>query len=401
MDFGLARPVDPKPPAAQGAPRKHTPCTSSSSCSPSCETSVGGDPTAVPSQADDNPAAGASEHQGALQPVVYELESHGASGPTSSDSSSGWAAISSSRDSSSSCENGGQQLGGSPGAEKPEQSAPAVDSARVWRSLGVGTASYSSPEQLLQGVAHAACDMFPLGLLAFELFHTFGSAMERAKLFAQLRTESIPGEFMRHWPEIASLMSRLLSHSPETRPLCTEVRGQLQELQLVWNRQEQADSQHAAAWAAAAPVSDAPPQPPPTLSRLSPPQPASQLSSHLSSPLLPSTLPSTPTTSPLLLAGQPPPAPLPYLSPLLSAPPGPPQSVSPLTLPPPPPPPLPPSSLPQPLPLSLEQSVPPPLPPSLTPSQPPSTVQPEYMARVQTELEILTRELQREEVERR
>ena len=44
--------------------------------------------------------------------------------------------------------------------------------------------------QLNEGAALAACDMFPLGLIAFELFHAFGSAMERAKLFSQLRSQA-------------------------------------------------------------------------------------------------------------------------------------------------------------------------------------------------------------------
>ena len=45
-------------------------------------------------------------------------------------------------------------------------------------SAGVGTPSYAAPEQLRSGAAvSAACDVFPLALIAFELFHHFGSAM--------------------------------------------------------------------------------------------------------------------------------------------------------------------------------------------------------------------------------
>ena len=55
-------------------------------------------------------------------------------------------------------------------------------------SIGVGTPSYAAPEQLRPGASvSAACDIFPLALLGYELFHCFGSAMERAKIFGDLR----------------------------------------------------------------------------------------------------------------------------------------------------------------------------------------------------------------------
>ena len=38
----------------------------------------------------------------------------------------------------------------------------------------------------------ASCDIFPLALIGFELFRSFGSAMERAKLFGELRGVGAP-----------------------------------------------------------------------------------------------------------------------------------------------------------------------------------------------------------------
>lgn len=71
------------------------------------------------------------------------------------------------------------------------------------------------------GAVLAACDMFPLGLIAFELFTSFGSAMERAKAFGELRARRVPSDFTQRYTLLASLVGQLLAESPSERPTCT------------------------------------------------------------------------------------------------------------------------------------------------------------------------------------
>ncbi|KOO34943.1 putative serine threonine-protein kinase gcn2-like protein [Chrysochromulina tobinii] len=92
-----------------------------------------------------------------------------------------------------------------------------------FNTAGTGTPSYAAPEQMQGGAVLPACDMFPLGLIAFELFHAFGSAMERAKTFAELRAHRLPPSFVQAQPTLASLIGRLLSEAPSERPNCSDV----------------------------------------------------------------------------------------------------------------------------------------------------------------------------------
>lgn len=110
-------------------------------------------------------------------------------------------------------------------------------------TAGVGTASYSAPEQLEHGVARSHCDMFPLGLIAYELFHPFGSAMERAKDFGTLRSGAVPSKFAGRWARLARLIARLVSADPWARPLCAEVLSALLEIRHEWEQRSSASSQ--------------------------------------------------------------------------------------------------------------------------------------------------------------
>ena len=98
--------------------------------------------------------------------------------------------------------------------------SPSRARQRVGGTAGVGTPGYAAPEQLAAGELSAACDLFPLGLIGFELFHPFGSAMERAKLFDQLRAQRAAAlePLGKRWPTLAPLLAALLSASPAARP---------------------------------------------------------------------------------------------------------------------------------------------------------------------------------------
>jgi len=95
---------------------------------------------------------------------------------------------------------------------------------------GVGTPSYAAPEQLRGGEVSAAADMFPFGLILFEMFNVFRSAMERSKMFDALRQRRVPSVFSERWPELAALLVRLLNESPADRPTCAEVLREIDAL---------------------------------------------------------------------------------------------------------------------------------------------------------------------------
>lgn len=155
-------------------------------------------------------------------------------------------------------------------------------------TAGVGTASYSAPEQLEHGVARAHCDMFSVGLIAYELFYPFGSAMERAKHFGHLRAGEVPREFVRRWARLSRLVSRLLSPAPMARPLCDEVLAELLGIRREWEHGKAAyRRQNLAAAESSDPIVDC----------FGPPVDEPLADEHIVSPLLP---PAAGQLSPLL-----------------------------------------------------------------------------------------------------
>ena len=112
-------------------------------------------------------------------------------------------------------------------AQTPDEEANNIEEVDLseggLNTQGAGTHSYAAPEQMNGGALLSACDMFPLGLITYELFTSFGSAMERAKAFGELRSQRMPQEFVARLPVLAPLVGRLLSESPKDRPTCSEV----------------------------------------------------------------------------------------------------------------------------------------------------------------------------------
>ncbi|KAK3714542.1 hypothetical protein QZH41_014214 [Actinostola sp. cb2023] len=89
----------------------------------------------------------------------------------------------------------------------------------------VGTHLYMSPEQM-EGKAYSyKVDVYSLGLIFFELFHSFSTEMERITILSEVRKKSIPDEFRKRMNLQAQLVTWMLSDSPKHRPTATEVRG--------------------------------------------------------------------------------------------------------------------------------------------------------------------------------
>jgi serine/threonine protein kinase len=89
----------------------------------------------------------------------------------------------------------------------------------------VGTKTYASPEQLAgSSVLSTQTDMYSLGVILFEMFFVFGTAMERARVLSELRTRrSLPAGFEAEYPAVARLVLWLLQERPEARPSAAEL----------------------------------------------------------------------------------------------------------------------------------------------------------------------------------
>jgi serine/threonine protein kinase len=119
---------------------------------------------------------------------------------------------------------------GSPGADI--SAASAVPDAKRKRKqqrstaprvTGVGTLSYSSPEQLSGALYSTKSDIYSLGVILFELYTSFHTAMERAVSLEHLRKGLLPEGFEQRWPEEARLIRAMTAPQPSLRPSATEL----------------------------------------------------------------------------------------------------------------------------------------------------------------------------------
>ena len=90
----------------------------------------------------------------------------------------------------------------------------------------VGTSYYISPE-IREGWASydAKVDLYSLGIMTFELWYPFATAMERAVLLRDLRERGgvMPAAFEAEHPTVARLIRWLLAPNPADRPTAMEV----------------------------------------------------------------------------------------------------------------------------------------------------------------------------------
>ncbi|XP_042985524.1 eIF-2-alpha kinase GCN2 isoform X3 [Carya illinoinensis] len=89
----------------------------------------------------------------------------------------------------------------------------------------VGTYFYTAPE-IEQGwpKIDEKADMYSLGVVFFQLWHPFGTAMERHIVLNDLKQKGeLPPSWVAEFPEQESLLRRLMSPSPSDRPSATEL----------------------------------------------------------------------------------------------------------------------------------------------------------------------------------
>ncbi|TKY67456.1 serine/threonine-protein kinase GCN2 [Spatholobus suberectus] len=89
----------------------------------------------------------------------------------------------------------------------------------------VGTYFYTAPE-IEQGwpKIDEKADMYSLGVVFFELWHPFGTAMERHLVLSDLKQKGeVPPTWVAEFPEQESLLRQLMSPAPSDRPSATEL----------------------------------------------------------------------------------------------------------------------------------------------------------------------------------
>lgn len=103
---------------------------------------------------------------------------------------------------------------------------------REGHTTGVGTASYSSPEQLQGRRYGLRSDLFSLGLVLLELCCCFTTTHERAAAFQAMRgaDSRAPDHLAGRSPVIAELASQLCRTEPELRPSASEALERVTEL---------------------------------------------------------------------------------------------------------------------------------------------------------------------------
>lgn len=102
-------------------------------------------------------------------------------------------------------------------------------------TVGVGTSSYASPEQIIGSDYDSSSDVYSLGIILFELCYPMVTAMERYKAFEGIRQHD-PVIFPYEWyntvakqfPSIHVLILRMLSHSPKERPTAAIVENKIE-----------------------------------------------------------------------------------------------------------------------------------------------------------------------------
>lgn len=93
-------------------------------------------------------------------------------------------------------------------------------------TLGVGTASYASPEQLTGGVYGNATDIHALGVVVAELLCPVRTNMERAALLQGVRDGFLPPDVTSAFPETTTIVLSMTHKLAEMRPTAVQLISQ-------------------------------------------------------------------------------------------------------------------------------------------------------------------------------
>ncbi|KAF4106151.1 hypothetical protein G5714_013813 [Onychostoma macrolepis] len=92
-----------------------------------------------------------------------------------------------------------------------------------------GTTSYMSPEQKNKRNYDEKTDIFPLGLVWFEMLWKISTGSEKVKLWPDLRDKRFPEGFSDGYQTESKFIMKMLSYSPEHRPHAKDLKEKLEK----------------------------------------------------------------------------------------------------------------------------------------------------------------------------
>lgn len=99
-------------------------------------------------------------------------------------------------------------------------------SSKKWKhehTIGVGTHTYASPEQLSRKHYDTKSDIFSVGIILFEMLHPFSTKSERAHVLSNVRKGIIPKESIKQYPLEMNLVKECVNIDPKKRPSAQEI----------------------------------------------------------------------------------------------------------------------------------------------------------------------------------
>ncbi|KAG1056619.1 hypothetical protein G6F46_007297 [Rhizopus delemar] len=92
------------------------------------------------------------------------------------------------------------------------------------RTMGVGTRTYAAPEQLAGTTYDEKADIYSLGIILFELFYPFSTAMERSNVLNDLKMKGeMPEGFEERYPTESKWIRQMMHPDPSQRPSASEL----------------------------------------------------------------------------------------------------------------------------------------------------------------------------------
>ncbi|XP_037637689.1 interferon-induced, double-stranded RNA-activated protein kinase-like isoform X2 [Sebastes umbrosus] len=111
------------------------------------------------------------------------------------------------------------------------------DDALMERTGHRGTTTYMAPEQKREKTYDRKVDIFALGLIYFELLWKLSTGHERVVVWDDARSQKLPEEFSRTFPQETQIINSMLCEKPEERPEASKLKAELEKWAQTYNAQ--------------------------------------------------------------------------------------------------------------------------------------------------------------------
>ncbi|MEE6510327.1 hypothetical protein FKM82_029884 [Ascaphus truei] len=105
----------------------------------------------------------------------------------------------------------------------------------VLRTQCIGTQSYMAPEQKGSIYDHEV-DIFPLGLILYELLWKFNTTHEKIVEWDYIRIAKFPKMFVEKYPVEESMIRLMLSEDPNKRPKASVLKNSFEENSFLYSK---------------------------------------------------------------------------------------------------------------------------------------------------------------------